>query len=152
MRYQVNTGSYLPDEEIALAPDTYSFDVGINSLNYEFQFLINEGDTNRSVQERLARLISNAEIGLSAEVLEDGEGNSALRLSSKTTGLPSGRDAVFHVSDANTSKLARAVDYLGIGEITRPLRTRNFWSTGTSAQRPRIILPSKKYTPFIWPV
>lgn len=127
---QVNTGNYLPDEEISLAPDTYSFDVGINSLNYEFQFLINEGDTNRNVQDRLARLINNAEIGLSAEVLEDGEGNSALKLSSKTTGLPSGRDAVFHVSDTNTSKLSGAVDYLGIGDISRSAANAEFLING----------------------
>ncbi|MCM1103204.1 MAG: flagellar filament capping protein FliD [bacterium] len=127
---QINTGSYLPDEEIALAPDTYSFDVGINNLNYEFQFLINEGDTNRSVQERLARLINNAEIGLSAEILEDGEGNSALKLSSKATGLPADRDHIFHVSDTNTSKLSGAVDYLGIGEITRPAANAEFLING----------------------
>lgn len=127
---QVNTGNYLPDEEIALTPDTYSFDVGINSLNYEFQFLINEGDTNRSVQERLARLINNSEIGLSAEVLEDDEGNSALKLSSKATGLPDGRDDIFHVSDTNTSKLSGAVDYLGIGEITRPAANAEFLING----------------------
>ncbi|MBD5467298.1 MAG: flagellar filament capping protein FliD [Lachnospiraceae bacterium] len=128
---QVNTGNYLPDGEIALTPDTYSFDVGINSLNYEFQFLINEGDTNRSVQERLARLINNAEIGLSAEVLEDDEGNSALKLSSKATGLPDGRDDIFHVSDTNTSKLSGAVDYLGIGEITRPAANAEFLINGS---------------------
>lgn len=127
---QVNTGNYLPDEEIALAPDTYSFDVGINSLNYEFQFLINEGDTNRSVQERLARLINNAEIGLGAEILEDDEGNSALKLSSKATGLPEGRKDIFHVSDTNTSKLSGAVDYLGIGEITRPATNAEFLING----------------------
>ncbi len=127
---QVNTGNYLPDEEIALTPDTYSFDVGINSLNYEFQFLINEGDTNRSVQERLARLINNAEIGLSAEILEDDEGNSALKLSSKATGLPEGREDIFHVSDTNTSKLSGAVDYLGIGEITRPAANAEFLVNG----------------------
>ncbi|MDE5818959.1 MAG: flagellar filament capping protein FliD [Lachnospiraceae bacterium] len=128
---QVNTGNYLPDEEIALTPDTYSFDVGINSLNYEFQFVINEGDTNRSVQERLARLINNAEIGLSAEVLEDDEGNSALKLSSRATGLPDGRDDIFHVSDTNTSKLSGAVDYLGIGEITRPAANAEFLINGS---------------------
>lgn len=127
---QVNTGNYLPDADIALPPDTYSFDVGINSLNYEFQFLINEGDTNRSVQERLARLMNNAEIGLTAEVLEDGEGNSALKLSSRATGLPSDREDIFHISDTNTSKLSGAVDYFGIGEITRPAVNAEFLING----------------------
>ena len=39
------------------SPDTYSFDVHINDLNYEFQYSIKEGETNRSVQNRLAKLI-----------------------------------------------------------------------------------------------
>lgn len=45
---QVNTGKYLPcDETASLPPDTYSFDVGIDDLNYEFQFSIKPTDTNR---------------------------------------------------------------------------------------------------------
>ena len=66
---QVNMGRFLPGSEpVGLFPDTYSFDVHINDLNYEFQFKIREGDTNLDVQERLARLINNANIGLNASV------------------------------------------------------------------------------------
>lgn len=127
---QVNTGNYLPDEKVSLAPDLYSFDIGISGLNYEFQFLVNEDDTNRNVQDRLAKLVNNAGIGLSAEVLEDGTGNSALKLTSNATGLQPDKDAVFHISDDNTSKTAGAVDYLGIGEITRPATNAEFLLNG----------------------
>ena len=35
---QVNTGKFLPDDEpVTLAPDTYSFDIGIDDLNYSIQ-------------------------------------------------------------------------------------------------------------------
>lgn len=128
---QVNTGDYLPDAKISLTPDLYSFDIGINNLNYEFQFLVNEGDTNRNVQDRLARLVNNAGIGLDAEVLEDGSGNSALKLSSKATGIQPGKDAIFVISDSNTSKTAGAVNYLGIGDITRPASNAEFLLNGS---------------------
>ena len=67
---QVNMGRFLADAEaIALSPDTYSFDVSIDDLNYEFQFSIKATDTNRDVQDRLARLINNANIGMTAQVI-----------------------------------------------------------------------------------
>ena len=39
-------------------------------MNYEFQFNIGEGDTNRQITERLSRLINNADIGITADVTE----------------------------------------------------------------------------------
>ena len=72
---QVNLGTFLPsDEKAELAPDAYSFDITINDLSYEFQYSIHDGETNREVQERLARLITNADVGVNADILEDGNG------------------------------------------------------------------------------
>lgn len=42
---QENLGYFLPDLATTLAPATYSFDIAINDMNYEFQFNIGEGDT-----------------------------------------------------------------------------------------------------------
>lgn len=39
-------------------------------MNYEFQFNINEGDTNRQIMDRLSRLINNADIGIQANVAD----------------------------------------------------------------------------------
>ncbi len=115
---QENKGNPLPSNKPAtLTPSTYSFDVGINGMNYEFQFSITEGETNREVQDRLARLINNSGIGLSAGIEEDGE-YSSLNVSSEATGLSAGRDYVFSISDDKTSKSKGAVDYLGIGDVT----------------------------------
>ncbi len=127
---QVNTGHYLPNETVSLPADNYSFDIGINNLNYEFQFRINADDTNRSVQERLARLVNDAGIGLEAAVLEDGQGASSLKLTSKAAGLHPGHEDIFHVSDENTSRTAGAVAYLGIGDITRPASNAEFLLNG----------------------
>lgn len=117
---QINMGQYIPsDEPVELQPDTYSFDLSINDLNYEFQFQIRSEDTNIDVQNRLTRLINNADIGIYAETREDEKGNSSLKLTSKKSGVSQDREYVFRVSDGQTSKTAGIVDYLGIGEITR---------------------------------
>lgn len=116
---QIHAGKTLPsDEKIALAPGNYSFDVSIKDLSYEFQFQIGEDDTNLDVQSRLQRLISNASIGLDAEVVSDGNGNSSLKLSSASSGLIPGRETLFEISEENTSKGKGIVDYLALGETT----------------------------------
>lgn len=117
---QVNLGTFLPsDEKTALEPDSYSFDVTINDLSYEFQYNIHEGETNRELQDRLSRLISNADIGITADVLEDDEGNSSLRLTSVASGLKDNQDFIFHVSDDQTTKRSGSIDYLGLGFMSR---------------------------------
>ena len=118
---QINLGRYLVDDEpVGLPADTYSFDVGINDLKYEFQFNIKETDTNIEVEERLARLINNSNIGLTAEVIsKEGENRSYLRLESTATGAKDGTGIMFDISDDATSKMAGAVDYLGIDFIAR---------------------------------
>lgn len=129
---QSNMGNFLESgQSAALQPDTYSFDINIQDLNYEFQFNINAGDTNRDVQERLSRLIDHADIGLESEVIEDAEGQSALVIRSQATGLDEGRTALFSVSDTHTSKSAGSVDYLGIDKITTPASNASF-SIGTT--------------------
>ena len=66
---QENLGYFLPDLATTLAPATYSFDIAINDMNYEFQFNIGEGDTNWQITERPAP-INNADIGITADVME----------------------------------------------------------------------------------
>lgn len=110
---QENLGMFLPNEKVSLAPDTYSFDVGINDMNYEFQFTIGDSETNRDVQERLARLINNSGIGIKADLAESEE-RTSLRLVSESTGLPQGKQHIFSVSDSHTSKAAGAVEYFGL--------------------------------------
>lgn len=130
---QVNLGNFLPSNETAaLNPATYSFDLSINDLNYEFQFSINENDTNKDIQDRLGRLINNAEIGITAEVIEDEEGNSSLKLSSNQTGLPENRKFLFRISDEHTSMESGAVEYLSIGEITRNASNAEFTINGVA--------------------
>lgn len=115
---QENAGKSLPSGgSIGLRPGAYSFDLSINDIGYEFQFQIRPEDTNQVIQERLARLISNAEIGVEGKVEEDGQGNSALNLTSTQTGAPPDRSLIFRISDDNTSQNSGIVDYLGLDQV-----------------------------------
>ena len=47
---QTNVGRFLPSSlPIALSEGSYSFDVIVNDLSYEFQYNIHEGETNRDI-------------------------------------------------------------------------------------------------------
>ncbi len=128
---QINMGSFLPSgTTVSLPADAYSFDITINDLSYEFQYNIHDGETNREIQERLSRLISNAEIGLKADIVEDGQGNSSLRLSSTATGLKNNQETLFHITDESSSKQKGSVAYLGIDNIAHQPSNAEFLLNG----------------------
>lgn len=137
---QENLGKYLPAEKAGLEPDTYSFDITINGLSYEFQFNIKGNETNRDVQERLARLINNAGIGLTAD-LHESDSETALRLTSSATGNNTGSDTVFTVSDDHTSKTAGTVEYFGLDYMSRQASNAAFLLNGE-----RQSVPSNTFT------
>lgn len=116
---QTNTGRGLPPNEMGLPPDTYSFDIRSRDIDYEFQFNINEGDTNKSIEEKLARLITRSNIGIHAETVEDENGNISLSLKSDDTGVKGDSSLLFEVSDDKTSKRRGAVDYFGINNVSK---------------------------------
>lgn len=126
---QENLGYFLPDLATTLVPDTYSFDIAINDMNYEFQFNINTGDTNRQIMERLTRLINNADIGITAEVAES-DSRYALRLTSDTTGIPAGKPYHFRVSDDHTSKASGVIGNMGLNYISHPAGNASFLING----------------------
>ncbi|MCR4806586.1 MAG: flagellar filament capping protein FliD [Lachnospiraceae bacterium] len=116
---QINSGRGMPPGEMGLPPDTYSFDIRSRDIDYEFQFNINEGDTNKTIEEKLARLITRSNIGIHAETVEDENGNISLSLKSDDTGVKGDSSLLFEVSDDRTSKRKGAVDYFGINNVTK---------------------------------
>ena len=114
---QVNVGKFLPENGMELEPGTYSFDVNSRDTDYEFQFNINEGDTNKSIQEKLARLITKSNIGIQASVISDDNGNSALKLVSDDSGMREGSDYQFKITDDKSSKSHGTVEYFGLGDV-----------------------------------
>lgn len=127
--FQENLGLFLPDNKMSLDADTYSFDISINDMNYEFQFSVGEGETNREIQERLVRLINNADIGIRASLAES-EGRTSLRLTSEATGLATGKNQIFNVSDDHTSKTSGTVEYFGLDYVSRDPANARFSVNG----------------------
>ena len=126
---QENMGTFLAAEPVSLKPDTYSFDMGINDLNYEFQFTISEGDTNQDVQSRLMRLINSSNIGIHASLAESDQ-KTALVLSSDSSGLPLGKSEIFRISDDHTGKTAGTVSYFGLDYVSRTPSNASFLLNG----------------------
>ncbi len=115
---QENRGKFLEPDTMDLEPGTYSFDIHSRDMDYEFQFNIGETDTNKIIEEKLARLITRSNIGVSAEVLTDDNGRVALSIRSDETGVRGKGDTNFDISDNNTHKTAGTVEYFGIGDVT----------------------------------
>lgn len=126
---QENMGRFLEKDKINLPADTYSFDVTINDMNYEFQFSISESETNQEVQERLARLINTSGVGLKSHILESNN-RTALVIISESTGLSEGQSEIFRISDEHTSKAKGATAYLGLDYVSHEATNAKFLING----------------------
>lgn len=129
---QVNEGHYMNPNEMELPAGTYSFDIHSRDMDYEFQFNIGENDTNRLIEEKLARLITKSNIGVTAQVNEDSAGRVSLSIMSDDTGIRGESDTLFRVSDDKTSKASGTVNYFGIGNITQYPQNSEFTLNGTA--------------------
>lgn len=115
---QVNIGNFLPQNRLKLIPNNYSFDIHTGGLSYGFQFGVTHEDTNRSIQDRLANLISKSSIGIDAKVIiDETSGFSALQLTSKATGNDD-NTLWFEVMDDDTAPASGSVDYLGLDQVS----------------------------------
>ena len=114
---QINMGNFLDKNHLALKPGSYSFDLENTSSSFEFQFNINSEDTNYTTQSKLANLITNADIGLKAHVIEDENGLSALEIESVSTGIGDGEPFLFSIYPQATQDSISAVESLGIDHV-----------------------------------
>lgn len=114
---QVNRGNYLNPEGMELKVGTYSFDLSVGEYAYEFQFNIGNNDTNRSIQDKLARLINRSNVGVTAQVRTNKSGDTALQITSEATGNPGYRDTLFNISHDSNSDASDAVQYFGLDKI-----------------------------------
>ena len=114
---QTNTGKYLNPRGRNLYTGTYSFDVDFASVTYELQFTVKDDDKNIDVQNKLARLINNSNIGLTAKVDTNRFDETALVIQSNMTGMGE-RPVIFNISDDDTSALSGAVKELGLNHTS----------------------------------
>jgi flagellar hook-associated protein 2 len=115
---------------LSFIPGAYSFDLNVGSMEYEFQYNVNEGDTNRAVMDKLAKVINSANLGIDAAVLENENEESALSLTSVHTGLWENETSLFSVKPSGDAGSIGAMDLLGIHHITEPAQNSDFLLNG----------------------
>lgn len=130
---QSNLGNFLNSHEFDIKPGNYSFDLKTTANAYEFQYTVNPDDDNLAVLEKLARLVNSSGIGLEAEILTDEKDRSALKITSKQTGLAEGETALFEIKPSALANSIEAMDTLGFQHITSPAKNSSFILNGQEA-------------------
>lgn len=138
---QINTGNYLQEFKPSLEPGDYTFEISIGKDPYEFQTSIKEWDTNRSLQERIARLINNAKIGLTSEVRQSANGSTALEIMSVNTGLADSESELFKIKEAGGQLSKNFINYLGINATSTEASNANVTVNGTPRSIPMNTFP-----------
>ena len=115
---QINIGKYLDEKAMGLIKGAYSFDFAIGEYTYEFQFNIKEGETNKDVQEKLARLINRSKVGAKASVDVNQAGRSALVVESDSTGVINPLGTIFRIKSNEIDDDMDVVKYFGLDNIS----------------------------------
>ena len=124
---QVNTGLSLPSEKSDLPAGNYSFSINVGQNYYTFDMNVHEGDSNISIQRRLARSINENNIGIRASVQNNAEeNNSALILRSNAVGIPDNESGL-HFS-LNSEFLENDISgVLGVSQTTSMPENARFY-------------------------
>ncbi len=128
---QTNLGNYLTNDRLDIEPGTYNFDLNTNTSSYEFQFSVTSVDTNHSLLRKLAKLVNNAGIGLNATVESNDFGQSALKVSSRQTGIAADEEYLFQILPVADPASIKAMNTLGINQVDTEARNSSFLLNGT---------------------
>ncbi len=128
---QINLGNYLAGSKSDIKPGSYSFDLSTNLRSYEFQYSVSDTDTNQDVQQKLIRLINNANVGLDASFVDDEQGNHAIQITSRQTGLGENENSLFEILPTPDNASMKAMHTLGINEVAAAASNSSFLLNGT---------------------
>ena len=128
---QTNVGNYLKDTYHSLPTGSYSFDLNTGSGSYEFQYNVSLEESNLDILTKLANLVNSSDLGITAELRSDGDGSSALALTSLQTGLSENETSLFTIAPNASAASIEAMDVLGINQITEPAHNSSFTLNGT---------------------
>lgn len=131
---QVNTGNFLDRHKSDLSQGTYSFDLNTTNTSYEFQFNVGKEDDNSDLLNKVAKLISKADIGLHAEVISNQSDKIALRLESNQTGLDNNEFSLFQILPQANSSSMQAMNVLGIDRMTSEPHNAKFILNGNDCE------------------
>ena len=134
---QINIGNYLKNDSLSLVPGSYSFDLTTNNTTYEFQFSVNQGESNLDVMKKLAGLVNRSSLGIAATIKhgsteENGANTSALALTSRQTGQKEEGGPLFEIAPGAKADSIRAMDLLGIHKVSKEAENATFLFNGVA--------------------
>lgn len=121
---QINTSDYLNNDDLDIPKGAHSFEVNVDDSAYEFRFNATNDDTNKTVLEKLSRLINRSNIGLTSKMLYSGN-NSALEITSNATGLGFTPE-IFSIAPGENSPYDKVVSKLGLNNVSSYPTNANF--------------------------
>lgn len=124
---QINRGNFLNPTGHSFEEGTFSFDLDTITNSFEFQLNVTSQDTNIQVQEKIARLVNQSNVGLIAEIEHNEKGESALTLTSKQTGLSQGEDFLFKIQSGSSWN---ELNTLGIHKVAEAASNSSFVLNG----------------------
>ncbi len=127
---QINRGNYLDPDELDIEPGAYSFDLLSNLCSYEFQYNVGQNDTNRSIQQKLIRLVNSANIGLRAVFERNSLGERAVQITSNQTGLDENARFLFEIRPAPDAGSMKAMQVLGLDNVAQEASNSSFLLNG----------------------
>lgn len=125
---QINTSDYLNNDDLDIPKGAHSFEVNVGDSAYEFRFNATKDDTNKTVLEKLSRLINRSNIGLTSKMLYSGN-NSALEITSNATGLGFTPE-IFSIAPGENSSYDKVVSKLGLNNVSSYPTNANFLLNG----------------------
>jgi flagellar hook-associated protein 2 len=125
---QINTSDYLNNDDLGIPKGAHSFEVNVGDSAYEFRFNATKDDTNKTVLEKLSRLINRSNIGLTSKMLYSGN-NSALEITSNATGLGFTPE-IFSIAPGENSPYDKVVSKLGLNNVSSYPTNANFLLNG----------------------
>ncbi len=132
---QINVGNYLKNDALSFIPGAYSFDLNTNSSSYEFQFNVNQGESNLDIMKKLANLVNHSSLGITATIRSGnantgGAGTSALALTSIQTGISEAEAYLFDIAPGTSAESIKAMDLLGIHKVAHLPENSLFYLNG----------------------
>ncbi len=128
---QVNTGNFLSPGGHDFEEGQYSFDLDIRNHSYEFQFNVNAGEDNLTVQNKIVRLLNTSNVGLSSQLITNSIGQNAIQISSKSTGIADNEETLFKIGSTISW---RELNTLGIDRVTQEPTNSDFKLNGVAHQ------------------
>lgn len=115
---QVNIGNFVKSNSSSIIAGDHVFDINIGEYSYEFQFKVNSEDTNKSILDKLSRLVNRSDIGLTAQTISDEYNRSALKLTSVSTGS-SYTESIFTLNNSDEYPTDDTINYFGLNNVSQ---------------------------------